>query len=172
MDDVAITNGFQNVGDQIAFFYLISEAERTCNGHGQCKRSNLIVVHGVNRPKNCIVVGECIFQQFQKLNLIFLSPCGRFVEDYVRLDCLWPMGAFTVKGAKIVVKCNVILYHVYFERQVCVIYLFKLLLLFSVIYIYIYLMILIFQNFEVISLSFESPFMHIKHLKYSCQIML
>jgi hypothetical protein len=38
-------------------------------------------------------------------------------------------------------------------------------------YIYL-LMILIFYKFKVISLSFESPFMHIKHLKCSCQIML
>ncbi len=45
------------------------------------------------------------------------------------------MGAFTIKGAKAVVKCNVILYHVYFERQVCVMYLFKLLFLFAIIFI-------------------------------------
>jgi hypothetical protein len=37
------------------------------------------------------------------------------------------VGAFTIKGTKVVVKCNVILYHVYFEKQVCVLYLFKLL---------------------------------------------
>jgi hypothetical protein len=37
----------------------------------------------------------------------------------------WHEGAFTVKGAKAVIKCNVILYHVYFERQVCVMYLIK-----------------------------------------------
>jgi len=38
-------------------------------------------------------------------------------------------------------------------------------------YIYL-LMILIFHKFKIISLSFESPFMHIKHLKYSRQIVL
>jgi hypothetical protein len=37
-------------------------------------------------------------------------------------------------------------------------------------YIYL-LMILIFHKFKVISLSFESPFMHIKHFKCSCQIV-
>jgi hypothetical protein len=37
------------------------------------------------------------------------------------------VGAFIIKGTKVVVKCNVILYHVYFEKQVCVLYLFKLL---------------------------------------------
>ncbi len=36
---------------------------------------------------------------------------------------------------------------------------------------YIYLL-MIFHKFKVISLSFESPFMHIKHLKCSHQIML
>ncbi len=38
-------------------------------------------------------------------------------------------------------------------------------------YIYL-LMILIFHKFKVISLSFESPFMHIKHFQCSHQIML
>ncbi len=33
------------------------------------------------------------------------------------------MGAVTIKGAKVIVKCSVILYHVYFERQICVMYL-------------------------------------------------
>jgi hypothetical protein len=33
-------------------------------------------------------------------------------------------------------------------------------------------MILIFHKFKVISLSFESPFMHIKHLKRNRQIVL
>ncbi len=33
-------------------------------------------------------------------------------------------------------------------------------------------MILIFHKFKVISLSFENPFMHIKHLKCSRQIVL
>jgi len=44
-------------------------------------------------------------------------------------------GAFIIKGAKAIVKCSVILYHVYFERQVCVLYLFKLLLFFAIIFI-------------------------------------
>jgi hypothetical protein len=44
------------------------------------------------------------------------------------------MGAFIVKGAKAIVKCIVFLYHVYFEKQVCVIYLFKLLFLFAIIF--------------------------------------
>jgi hypothetical protein len=30
------------------------------------------------------------------------------------------VGAFTIKGTKVVVKCNVILYHVYFEKQVLI----------------------------------------------------
>lgn len=30
------------------------------------------------------------------------------------------VGAFTIKGTKVVVKCNVILYDVYFEKQVFV----------------------------------------------------
>jgi sortase (surface protein transpeptidase) len=30
---------------------------------------------------------------------------------------------------------------------------------------------LVFHKFKLISLSFESPFMHIKHLKHSRQIM-
>jgi hypothetical protein len=80
------------------------------------------------------------------------------------------MGAFTVKGAKTIVKCNVILYHVYFEKQVCVFCLFKLLFFFCN-YIYL-LMILIFHKFKGISLSFDSPFMHIKHLKCNCQIVI
>jgi hypothetical protein len=82
----------------------------------------------------------------------------------------WFLGAFTVKGVEAVVKCSVILYHVYFERQVCVFYLFKITISF---WNYIsLLMILILHKFKVISLSFESPFMHIKHLKCNCQIML
>jgi hypothetical protein len=78
-------------------------------------------------------------------------------------------GAFIVKGAKAIIKCNVIVYHVYFEKQVCVFYLLKLLFICNFIYL---LMILIFHKFKIISLSFESPFMHIKHLKCNCQIML
>ncbi len=38
-------------------------------------------------------------------------------------------------------------------------------------YIYL-LMILIFDKFKVISLSFENPFMHIKHLKYNLKIII
>jgi len=79
------------------------------------------------------------------------------------------MGAFTVKGTKAIVKCNVILYHVYFERQVCVMYLFKLLFFLQ---LYLFANYLIFHKFKVISLSFESPFLHIKHLKRSRQILL
>ncbi len=86
-----------------------------------------------------------------------------------RLRSINLLGAFIVKRAKVVVKCNVILYHVYFERQVCVMYLFKLLFLFAIIF---FIIILIFHKFKVISLSFEIPFMHIKHLTCSHQIVL
>jgi len=59
--------------------------------------------------------------------------------NFLQMD-LKPMndmgGAFTVEGAKAVIKCNVILYHVYFERQVCVMYLFKLLFIFAIIFIF------------------------------------
>ncbi len=46
------------------------------------------------------------------------------------------MGTFTIKGAKTIVNYSVILYLVYFERQICVMYLFKLLFLFAIIFIY------------------------------------
>ncbi len=87
-----------------------------------------------------------------------------------RLRSINLLGAFIVKGAKVVVKCNVILYHVYFEKtSLCNIFI-QITISFCN-YIYL-LMIFIFHKFKVISLSFESPFMHIKHLTHSHQIVL
>jgi hypothetical protein len=52
---------------------------------------------------------------------------SRRIEVYKDISICRPLGAFTIKEAKGVVKCNVILYHVYFERQVFALYLLKLL---------------------------------------------
>jgi hypothetical protein len=59
------------------------------------------------------------------------------VTCLVEFEHLPLVGAFTIKGTKVVVKCNVILYHVYFEKQVCVLYLFKL-LFFLQLYLFVY----------------------------------
>ncbi len=72
--------------------------------------------------------------EFDSRKVVAISYCGRLVNlDYASVPS--HRGAFIVKGAKTIVKCNVILYHVYFKRQVCVFYLFKLLFFFAIIFI-------------------------------------
>jgi hypothetical protein len=72
------------VRDPIDLWYLISEGERICVGHGRCKEIDLTIVHGFNISKNCIVVvAKFIFQQFQNLMLLFPNHCGRFIGDHV-----------------------------------------------------------------------------------------
>ncbi len=59
-----------NVGDNINMWYWINKLEKTLIGHGQCKRIDQIVVHGVVGPKNYIVVvTKFIFENYDKLKL-------------------------------------------------------------------------------------------------------
>jgi hypothetical protein len=71
--------------------------------------------------------------EFDPRKVVAISYYGRLVNlDYASANVPSHRGAFIVKGAKAIVKCNVILYHVYFKRQVCVFYLFKLLFFFAI----------------------------------------
>jgi hypothetical protein len=54
------------------------------------------------------------------------------------------------------------------KTSLCILFIQIIISFFNYIYL---LIILIFHKFKVISLSFESPFMHIKHLKCNRQIM-
>jgi len=50
-------------GDRMDLWYLRSEREQICVGHGRCKQTNLTIVHGSSGPENCImVVAKFIFQ--------------------------------------------------------------------------------------------------------------
>ncbi len=85
--------------------------------------------------------------------------CQEIVEECV----------FMIKGANTTIKCSVTLYFMYFERQVCVLYLSKLHFFHNCVYL---LMILFLHEFGVISLCYESPLATINYLQNSCQTML
>jgi len=98
-----------------------------------------------------------------KMKRLPLSPCTltgmilvfHFPHPSPPLDL---KGAFTVKQTKVIIKCNLILYHVYFERQVHVLYLFYFYFYFCCNCFYL-LMIFFLHEFGIISLGYESHVM-------------